>query len=336
MTGARKVGATTRLKQSLIGIIYLALVLMMTLASCGALPDTIPPTREISIPTITITPSTTLNPTITHTPSPASTPTATSYPTPGPDYNAFFFRDELESPDGKWVAIFTDEYHAEEGIANIKIYDEGGLLLWTITTNLTEEQIETSPTPWLRIHHWAPDSSRLYYYYIMGWDGAATLIDGYGLTELNIFTGEKKSLLPNGFVDFSFSPQHAKLAYILKGLIPKEIIIRDLLTGVERKTPLPIGDQIHEQAGWINWAKDGKSLIFFMVNSFLNYQIYYMEIETMKPRLLFEDTWVDWISSSWSDEDTLIILLYSDSGLLIEIDMMEGRLLGVATETPEP
>lgn len=291
--------------------------------------------------TMTLAPSETSTATasatvIPSTSTPTSVPTATSYPTPGPDYSAFYFGDVLESPDGNWVAINTSEADSDDGRANIKVYDQAGTLLWTVASDIREEQKEFYPYKRVILHHWAPDSSSIYYYYnICCPSGPEPLTDGFDLTEFDIFTGEEEAILPAGEVDFSYSPQHSKLAYIFNDPDPKEIVVRDLSTGTERKAKLTFGDSPDYQAGWINWAKDGKSLIFVTQALYIEFKIYYLDLENMKPNLIYEDKEVDWIDGVWVGENSLEILTFANVGIFIEIDMSLGEVVGVVPYDPD-
>lgn len=300
--------------------------------------ETVTQPAAITMPfesTPTPAPSPTQRPTSTRTPIPTLTPspTATVYPSPGPDFQSFF-GEELASPNGEFIAILTKERDAPDGNANIQIFDTAGQLLWTIDGYFFLDK-DISPRAKLHIHHWTSDSSRLYYFYSFGWEGWPSLIDGFGLRVIEIATGIQTPILTNSWVDFGFSPQDEELAYIYNVDQPEKIVVRDIQTGVENSARIPLDADKKAQAGWINWALDGKSLVFFTLDEDIYVQLFYMQINGMNPVKIGEYENVEWISPTWSPNGTLIIYLYMPRVQeYIEIDMDTGVISGTVTATP--
>lgn len=244
--------------------------------------------------------------------------TSTDIPTPIATLSPSPTKDPAEqviySPDGHLIAkkyepywyptsVETIEIQSIDGSILRKIPFEGEILgsdgnvLWEIPPQ--GEQWTGDPHPGLSILDWSQDSQELFFYYSMFFDGNHALWMGYDLQQINIQTGIVKRVLPgNGLMVFSFSENQELLAYVRSQDEPRRIIIRDVKSGTERSIPIITNpDKELQQVGWFIWSPYTKNeLVFYTLrNEWL--QTFYLDINTMSMRLIYED----WVEEFWFD-----------------------------------
>ena len=98
-------------------------------------------------------------PSFTQTPIPTIVKTATPTIKPTP-----FPRDEIISPDGKFVAKLFSEYQHPSGKEAIEIWKSDGSAIWVVPYQ--GEMPTYDPRPSLSLYRWASDSSVFYLFIV--------------------------------------------------------------------------------------------------------------------------------------------------------------------------
>jgi hypothetical protein len=259
-----------------------------------------------------------------HTDTPNKTPTLTS--TINPCING------LISPDEKYIA--REKY--DKGnilIEGIVICDSSGTIIWTIQSQLVKPT--GSPHPDINVYRWSPDSLYLYfrYYYLPDGGDFAFFWDGFDLQSFNIKTGFINNVIPiKGFVSFSFSPDYLEIAYIPEEENPHNIHIRNVTTGIEKKTNIDRKLNGIVQLGNIHWYSDGTKLAFQIETSDYWIYTYYLNKDTMQLLLVNDYRLYALEFQGWTDDGKLKFMDYEKKEIFF-IDPQSGKTSKV---TPIP
>ncbi len=125
---------------------------------------------------------------------------------------------------------------------------------WTVVDEWSEWGLGyTIPYPL----HWSHDGKYLYFTNKPVPDGCAVFVNGSDLYRINLDDGSVGEIVPPVGLWLSLSPDETRLAYI--GYGGRGLVIRDLVTGIERETRLDPGKDY--QAGHIVWSPDGTAVI---------------------------------------------------------------------------
>ncbi|SRR5581483_2736052 len=301
----------------------LALSLIVLLAA-ACIPRT-------AVPVVTYTPSSTtaivaslaVTPTVTENSAFAETPTAAIKP---PD-------QILYSPNGEFIAEFDNAYsHPAKAKQVIKILDKQGLPLWSIPYQ--GEISMTIPHPSLSIYGWSSDSQYLYFYYIFGPDGGdmAFWWDGYNLQRINVITGNIQRVIEaEGFVAFAFSPDETQIAYTREQDDPSIIYVRDLASGKEKTAYVIFDSKHYARVGDIYWSPTGDEIAFQTETSDQVVQTIYLNLSTMKQKVIREYRIFTLWFQGWSNDGKLE---FFENGNVIHVDPQSNMTIMVGTPTP--
>jgi dipeptidyl aminopeptidase/acylaminoacyl peptidase len=297
------------------------------LASCQ-------PNTELPLPTaIESLPTKALLLTSTQAATPSSPATIIPTSTPWP------FKSMI-SPNGEFVANAYFENQLPSGMQTIEIRNKENKLLWQIPY---QGELPTGdPRPLLNIFQWSNDSSQLYFYYVWSPDGGdrAFWWTGYDLQKFDIKTGEIQQILPGkGFMSFSISPDGKQIAYTRRMDQPSVIYVRDLSTGVEKTAYVIFRSKNYVRVGDIRWSPTNKELAFQTETDELIVQTIYLNLLTMKQRVIREYFFDKADFHGWTSDGKLEFKQYN-KGLgnyeIVHIDVDNGELMVIGTPTPKP
>jgi hypothetical protein len=302
--------------------ILLASPLIILFISCT------PQTNEEISSTTHITPSETSVPPKTNTPIITISPTFTINP---PDQIIY-------SPNGEFIAEFDNAYsHPAYEQQVIKILSKDGNLFLEIPYQ--HEVAMVDPHPGLKIYGWSKDSRYLYFYYAFSPDGGdrAFWWDGFDLQRINVQNGEIELVISaEGFVAFSFSPDETQIAFTRAEDFPSIIFVRDLTTGTEKTAYVIFASKNYVRVGGIRWAKSGNELVFHTEAKDYIVQTIYLNVSTMKQRLIREYKLFTLLFQGWSDDNSIEFLDLENNANIIHINPRNNEVIVVGTITPQP
>jgi len=258
----------------------------------------------------------------------------------------------IYSPDGLLVA---KEYRGSSystNTAKIEIQDIKGSILWKIPFEgvilgrdgkvwieipAQGEQWKGEPNPSLYILEWSRDSQYLYFYYRLFVDGRQPLMDSYDLQRVNINTGViEKVLQGTGDMAFSFSPNQEYLVYSRGQDIPRRVIIRNTSSGVEQKISFPEWDDDLD-IGDFDWSPYSESELQFLTLNEEWLQNYYLNIQELSAKLVFEFRVEDYWNDGWFPNNILRFKTLPENEITeIDIAMPTPKIIGTATMVATP
>lgn len=295
-------------------------------------------TPSVSIPIPTTTPTVfialtqLLTPTLTTTAIPEITETA--IPTIKPPDQI------LSSPNGEFTAKFDNAFsHPAYQKQVIEILDKQGSLLWEIPYQHETEMVE--PHPGLEIYSWSKDSKYLYFYYQYSPDGGVRAFwwTGFDLQRIDVQTGEIEQLIQGerkGFVAFAFSPDETQIAYTRAQDNPSIIFVRDLVTGIEKTAYVIFASKDYEKVGDIRWSPSGNEIAFQTETADYVAQTIYLDLSTMKQKVIKEYKVERAFFQGWSDDGKLEFLEFEKGARVILINPKNFEIMVVGTPTPLP
>jgi hypothetical protein len=300
---------------------FLLIMLVFGLASCISMPN-VPSTATISITpstTMLFTPYTTEAPTSTITPFPTLNP----YPT------------VINSPNGELTAKFRINWDNIYEKPVIEIWDQAGSIIQKVQYQWDWDPL-IAPGTSMILYGWAPDSSKIYFYYSFHYDsGAPTLGDVRDLQSFNVQTGETKYLLPGprGYpTAFAFSSDMSKIAYIAED----QVGILDLDTGATRSVKI-LTDQFND-AGWIFLSPSGTKLVYHTAKYQDGVYAIVMDVQTMTQEVYWQGYSIFYyIFDGWTENENPRYMDYDHPDhtvLIIDLKTRSQTIVGTATPTP--
>lgn len=309
---------------------------MITLISCSSNSEITPVATHTVFPT--------KKPRSTNTP--IETPPATVAPTvykiitPNVTYEPYII-ESVVSPNGEYVAYAYDFYWNYHQTVEIK--DKDGKVIWQIPYQ--GELPKGDPHPYMNIHRWSDDSSKLYFCYYWAPDGGDDpfISSCYNLQQLDLKTGEVRSVQRSPDDDDQIvyvSCQH-KLCIVHVQNIP---------TGNEKITIIDSesGNNLI-QTGYIDWHLnkagfiDGSGFVFHLQDSNYIVQTIYFNMLTMEYKVIKKypaldmPGWAEFVG--WVDENTLEFLESGIEGVqvvYIDVGSSETTVMGTPTPSPTP
>jgi len=312
---------------------FMSLLLIIFLTSCS--PSTVVPTTvtDSASPTAkNLTSSTQIN-----TPSPSATIVSLASETPSPTATPWAFKS-LISPNGEFVANAYFESEHPSGVQTIEIRDKEGKLIWQIPY---QGELPTGDSrPLLNVFQWSNDGSELYFYYVWSPDGGdmAFWWTGYDLQKLDIKTGDIQHPLPGeGLMSFTISPDGTQIAYTRRQDQPSIIYVRNLSTGLEKKAYVLFGSKDYVRVGDIHWSPTGKELAFQTETDELMVQTIYLNLTTMRQRVIREYFFDKAHFQGWTNDGKLEFNEYN-KGLyqIVHVDLSNNESVIIGTPTPKP
>lgn len=268
--------------------------------------------------------------TATVTPKPSSTVTPTFKP---------FEMRSLISPNGEYIAYAYDYFETEPTAIEIK--DRNGKLKWKFSDQ--EETYSSDPLPTIAIYRWSSDSSHLYFCYSWHHDiGDVHIREScFDLKKIDIKTGEIQPMLLGGYKDFSISPDDTQLAYISCEDESCTFHIQNISTGSEKTTSFIFKSNNYFGIGEIEWAPNGKHLVFETQDKNYLIQTIYLNLSTMQQTVIKEympfnsPGWAYF--QGWADNNTLEFAESSTNDIsIIHIDVESKETIMIGTITPTP
>jgi len=309
----------------------IVILFIISTTGCGAVTDVPTPTNTpAKTPTLT---STTPTPQITQT----FTPTSIVQPVYG--YNV------LLSPDGTKKAIY-DAYDSR----TFEVVDKNGNVLWSITYDINKFNVgdynSTLVEAWYKPFYWSKDGRFLYYTCFHGQEIDSSskfwgneFIDGCGVFQLNLKTGETIDILPeihpgNGYFAFSISPDENYLVYTYQNVSPVQIKLLDLNTNNERV--LLIADKDILETGRYGWSPQSDKIVFMTLKISEDekriYSIWILDLNSLETKLLVKDFDTRIRFLSW-DKQGVISYDPEDSGFIWQLSTTSGMFV-LVTPTP--
>jgi Tol biopolymer transport system component len=138
-------------------------------------------------------------------------------------------------------------------------------------------------------------------------------------------------------MSFSISPDGTKIAYTKQHDQPSVIYIRDLSTGVQ-KTAYVLNRSINYFiVGDIRWSPTGNRIAFQTQDSNYTVQTIYLNLLTMKQRVIQEYKVYSFDFQGWADDGKLEFKEFGKTDVqIIQIDVSNDKLVVVGTPTPSP
>lgn len=246
----------------------------------------------------------------------------------------------LISPNEEFIAEFDNAYgHPAFEPQVIKILDKKGSLLWVIPYQHEIERVD--PHPSLKIHEWSKDSTYLYFFYEFFLDGGEKAFwwDGFDLQRINVQSGKIEPVIlgqPKGFAAFAFSPDKTQIAYTREQDSPSVIFIRHLSTGAEKTANVIFPSKSYERVGDIHWSPSGTGIAFQTETSDHMAQTIYLNLSTMKQRVIREYKLYSLVFQGWSGDDSLEFLDYENGKNIFHVNPSNNETTIIGTPTPIP
>lgn len=308
-------------------ILFASLLLIITLTSCSPSTALTPTVISSASPTARILVNT------SHTPAPALTIGPSTIESPSP--TAF---NSLNSPSGEFSANAYFEYQLPSGMPAIEILDKEGKLIWQIP--FQGEMPTSDPHRSLDIFQWSKDSSQLYFYYVLFPDGGdrAFWWTGFDLQTIDMKTGKSQHVLPGeGFMSFTISPDGTQIAYTRSQDNPSIIYIRNLSTGSEKTAYVIFGSKNYARVGDIHWSPSGKELAFQTESDDYIVQTIYLNLVTMRQKVIQEYKVFDIDFQGWTSEGKLEFREYRNSfSEIVQVDVSKNEMVIIGTPTRSP
>jgi WD40 repeat protein len=279
--------------------------------------------------TLTITSTPIVSPTLRL--EPTDVPTETVVPPSRELYGPYF--DFAYSPDGNYLAVKINNTSTAPLVSTIDIYKVGGELLWSIPI---DEMYLYDPSPFGKIDRWSQNSRFLYFYESFGYDGAPTLWDGYNPSLIDVRNGRvARFVRSDDLIAYAVSPNDKLLAYIRAEDEPRVLVVRDLVTGNERRATIEIETEEYSQAGWISWSPDSSVLVFHTLGDAYVAEAIHVDLETMH-LTAFAHFWPEgYHLEGWLDAETIrYYSAYDEAGIVIDVSV--GALEAIVEITPFP
>ena len=229
----------------------------------------------------------------------------------------------VDSPDGKFSAKLRVDRANHEKKPVIEIWGNAGSKLWEVEFQVSD----VTPGSMMAIVGWAPDNSRVYFYYPYWREVRYTIFKGSQLQSVDSETGEVEDVITGCCIDFDFSKDMSKVAYTSED----KVGILDLATGMDKSiTILP---HKFDQSGRIFLSPSGKRAIFHTLNDFVGKSIY-LDTITMEQKVIMENYTIMEIEFDGWTEDENPRFKKGDGFFVIDPDTLEQTIIGTATPQP--
>lgn len=242
----------------------------------------------------------------------------------------------IDSPNGEFIAEFDNAYiHPAYFPQVIKILNKDGITLWEIPYQYTVEK--ANPHPSLKIYGWSKDSNYLYFYYEFNPDGGNTAFwwDGFDIQGINVHTGVIEQLIPSdGFIAFAFSHDETQIAYTRSQDNPSVLFIKNLSTGKEKGVSVLNTSQNYSIVGDIHWSPLGNEIAFQTETEDLVVQTIYIDLLTMKQKVVKEYRTFELWFQGWSNNGMLEFLDVTKGQVVININPKNSEIIIIGTPTP--
>jgi hypothetical protein len=229
----------------------------------------------------------------------------------------------IDSPDGKFSARLRVDRGNHQRKPVIEIWNRAGSLLWEVPSQSPE--VNTRST--IAIYGWSPDSSKVYFYYPYWYEVWYTIFKGSNLQSLDPNTGEIKNVISGCCIDFDFSQDMKKIAYISED----KVGIWDLETNTGKSTS--ILPHSFGQSGRVFLSPDGERMVFQTLEQFIGTTIY-LNVKTMEQKVIMEDFVImDVEFDGWTKDENP---RYRKGGevIVIDLDTLKQTISGTATSQP--
>jgi Tol biopolymer transport system component len=125
---------------------------------------------------------------------------------------------------------------------------------------------------------------------------------------MNIQTGNIEQVIPGerkGFVAFAFSPDETQLAYTREQDKPSKLFFRNLSTGTEKTVNVIFPEKNYTRVGDIHWSPSAKEIAFQTETSDYMAQTIYLDLSTMKQKVIREYMVDTAYFQGWSEDGNL-------------------------------
>ena len=223
------------------------------------------------------------------------------------------------SPDGQWVAVGLAAFPkpntgGQQAYVRLMIFSTDGNVNWTIVDNWEELGLGF-PTP--APLKWSDDGQSFYFTHRVNPDGCSAFPYYTDLHQVNLGDGIVNELLPPVAAALALAPDDSQVAYFIGG--EKELVIKDLSTGEERKTKIGPGKDFN--AGNILWSPDGSSLTLTLaINPCVgeagvsntvwaeSTSIIWIDAETLEQRVLVNEDPRLFVTWEWNEPEKITIV----------------------------
>ena len=233
------------------------------------------------------------------------------------------YESVVDSPDGRFSAKLRVNWADQQEKPVIELWDNTGTMLWEVPYQFPEVNRLSA----MDIYRWAPDSSKVYFYYPYWYETWYTIFKGSHLQSLDPYTGEIKDVITGCCIDFDFSQDMGKVAYTTED----KVGILDLETDIDRNTsilPHKFG-----QSGRVFLSPSGERMIFHTLEQFVGTAIY-LNVKTMEQKVIMKDYIImDYEFDGWTSEENPRYRKGNEI-LVIDLDTLEKTIIGTATPQP--
>ena len=313
-----------------------ALALLVIMTACVSCSRSAPPpsVTPADVPTVAATDPPALTPVPTETPTAQATipPTPTVQATISPTATPIIEEMEsdtwsITSPDGEWRAEGMAAFFAGGGesyYARLSVTQTDGTVEWVAVDEWSGFGLGyTTPQPF----HWSRDGRYLYFTNRPVVDGCGVFVNALDLQRLDLGDGSVSEMAPSLGLWLSLSPDETTLAYV--GYGGRGLVLRDLLTGIERETVLDPGSSY--AAGHVVWSPDGAALVLTLAirPCFADWaesvSVLRVQVETLEQTTLIREDERLFITAEWATLER--VLLRDDEGNEWWMDASTGALL---------
>lgn len=233
------------------------------------------------------------------------------------------YEDVVVSPDGKFSAKLRVNWADLNEKPVIEIWDKNGSLLWEVEYQFPE----VSRLSLLAIHGWAPDSSKVYFYYPFWYEAWYTIFKGSHLQSVDPDTGEVEDVIAGCCIDFAFSEDMNRIAYTSEARVG----IKDLVSGIDKN--VEILPHTFSQSGRIHLSPSGEKVIFHTLDGDLGRTLY-LDAISMEQKIILQDYLIQEIEfDGWTERENPRFRK-GDKILIIDLDTLEQTIVGTATPQP--
>jgi 4-amino-4-deoxy-L-arabinose transferase-like glycosyltransferase len=233
------------------------------------------------------------------------------------------YESVVDSPDGRFSARLRVNWADPQEKPVIELWDNTGTMLWEVPYQFPEVKRLSA----MDIYRWAPDSSKVYFYYPYWYEIWYTIFKGSYLQSLDPYTGEIKDVITGCCIDFDFSRDMKKIAYTSED----KVGILDLEAGTDKSTsilPHKFG-----QSGRVFLSPSGERMIFHTLEQFVGTAIY-LNVKTMEQKVIMKDYIImDYEFDGWTNDENP--RYKKGNGILvIDLDTLGQTIVGTATPQP--
>lgn len=212
---------------------------------------------------------------------------------------------------------------SEKYQTQLEVVNTAGIVKWTLVDQTLNYGLGyTTPHPF----YWSADGRYLYFTNLAVSDGCSLFHNGSDLYRADLSTGQVTEIVPPWVWWVSLAPDEQTAAYIRWNGERLDLVVRDIVTGDERKTRL---EAKYTQAGNILWSPDGQALVLTLAANPCDparwiQSIARVDVATLSPTILIRDDKRLLTTTEWPEANK--VLLTDKDGNIWTMEATTGDL----------